>query len=1013
MAGSNDPGSRRKGIIPMWKYVARHCESVFHRRQVNNRQVISRQQSIQLPQDDPLLEVNDWTPLDLETSNDSQLVQDKSPPIPSIDDLRELGFHKESKTPVFLHHELTEKGFGIRYLTGKAFNVNPKAVNNDEAKFCLELSSLLVQLTDTQRQVLANILMTAGNNGNKDMSIFKTIRLPTSQDDFNQLFLTGKHAILPNLPHPTPLTADNGSHSYISLPDLLANEFAKSTEYDDFEFLAKLHLSRSDKIPSVSSTECARRLFIRMTDVVDKTNQHDSEEAECCVLLWMREWRDDFDPNNTKSSRNQAWCNTYSICPPSEKNTRGNTTYFMGLASKGDDHRVIEDILSKELEQLSQSGIRLYHAGFRKVVRVFLSKLLICVDRPERTQMFQIGDHNGTFSTCWGYATNIDGNCEVNHLPSCKTCRENRIRRLRSPWTEDTLPDRQQNLCAHCCDWSLSDPKLIFLAPPDYPQRFDDTAGAPVPPKYRDLWLRRDEIPLQDSSDNGESMTTEQSGDQLTSQNKKKRKTKNHKQKGRYKIYLRTVKLTVLWLKSAVRFACHNLRTLFPLGRGSQRYWTKANFVAYLKTCGCTNKMIDSLYSECQTDTTSITYPIAWRDVESLSMCHYAPMHMIFLGHAKSNLDMISKWFGKFTKLATFGRQANKFLYGIRALRATKYFTAQPLSTSTWGTGVWVSENYLFGARIWKYMVSLPSVADQNLMTRNAEYKEEFAAVTRFVSAMSFSFSRIMTNQRVIPHFQDYIHLYLDTMVELDSILTRSDKGKKNPNFVKSNSLGILACDSTHTDMGPAVLHWEGGWEGERKIQQLKPLLHIKRSNTDWPRLTLKKIYQLDSLEWMLDNLDDKEDNQSRQNRETNSMLRIYKSRADMEENVNDSQILCGLLGNDGNVYLSYRPVGEEQGNTRTKIKITKVDFRDDDGEYTVTGCWRAPLALTNECISYDNVGILAKSFLEEVVLLLPRLSVESNQFEPVYYCIGNQWTERTPSGMFELPSINNEIFRL
>ena len=298
-------------------------------------------------------------------------------------------------------------------------------------------------------------------------------------------------------------------------------------------------------------------------------------------------------------------------------------------------------------------------------------------------------------------------------------------------------------------------------------------------------------------------------------------------------------------------------------------------------------------------------------------------------------------------------------------------------------------------------------------MTRNLEYKEEFAAVVRFVSAMSLSFSRIMTNERVLPHFQDYIHLYLDTMVQLDNILTKSDKGKKNPNFVKANSLGILSCVRTHLDMGPAVLHWEGGWEGERKIQQLKPLLHIKRSNTDWPRITLKKIYQLHSLEWMLDNLEDKVDNQVQQNRETNSMLRIFKSRKDMVESVSDSQILCGLLGNDGNVYLSYRPVGEEQGNTRTKIKISRVKFMDDDGEYTVTGCWRAPIAITDDCISYDNIGSLVKTFLVEVVLLLPRLSVERNEFEPVYYCIGNQWTERTPSGSFELPSVSNEIFQL
>ena len=41
--------------------------------------------------------------------------------------------------------------------------------------------------------------MTAGNNGNPALSIFKTIRLPTTTNDFDEFFLSGKQAIIPNL----------------------------------------------------------------------------------------------------------------------------------------------------------------------------------------------------------------------------------------------------------------------------------------------------------------------------------------------------------------------------------------------------------------------------------------------------------------------------------------------------------------------------------------------------------------------------------------------------------------------------------------------------------------------------------------------------------------------------------------------------------------------------------------------------------------------------------------------
>jgi hypothetical protein len=34
--------------------------------------------------------------------------------------------------------------------------------------------------------------------------------------------------------------------------------------------------------------------------------------------------------------------------------------------------------------------------------------------------------------------------------------------------------------------------------------------------------------------------------------------------------------------------------------------------------------------------------------------------------------------------------------------------------------------------------------------------------------------------------------------------------------------------------MGSAILHCEGGFCGERKIQEVKPLLSIKRENANW-----------------------------------------------------------------------------------------------------------------------------------------------------------------------------------
>ena len=54
-------------------------------------------------------------------------------------------------------------------------------------------------------------------------------------------------------------------------------------------------------------------------------------------------------------------------------------------------------------------------------------------------------------------------------------------------------------------------------------------------------------------------------------------------------------------------------------------------------------------------------------------------------------------------------------------------------------------------------------------------------------------------------------------------------KGKeKQPNWVKANSLGIIEAAAALEYFGPSQLYWEGGYAGERNIQDVRPLLSIK-----------------------------------------------------------------------------------------------------------------------------------------------------------------------------------------
>ena len=176
-----------------------------------------------------------------------------------------------------------------------------------------------------------------------------------------------------------------------------------------------------------------------------------------------------------------------------------------------------------------------------------------------------------------------------------------------------------------------------------------------------------------------------------------------------------------------------------------------------------------------------------------------------------------------------------------------------------------------------KFFLILPALNQQRLIINNEKYIEEIRMIKRFVSATKACLCHIMSTERVVSDLQDIILLYMDAMEEIDGILlhprwiqvdeefnnndnddhpmedltgnaneqiTTAVRKNRQPNFVKSDSLGLLVVANTHSYHGPATLNWEGGWHGERKIQQVKPLLHIKRSNDDWQTITLRRLYQ-------------------------------------------------------------------------------------------------------------------------------------------------------------------------
>ena len=152
----------------------------------------------------------------------------------SLNELKDHGFDHDSNAPAFYWSEHKLPVSGVRNLTVKAFSLDTEQVSNAEAWFSLTISNLLIQLTESQRELFAKCMLHAANSKHPHLSIFEHTRVPTSEDDFQKFYLSGPNTIVPYLPHPIPKTTTDGSHSFVGLTDLLANELAKATTLINF-----------------------------------------------------------------------------------------------------------------------------------------------------------------------------------------------------------------------------------------------------------------------------------------------------------------------------------------------------------------------------------------------------------------------------------------------------------------------------------------------------------------------------------------------------------------------------------------------------------------------------------------------------------------------------------------------------------------------------------------------------------------------------------------------------------
>ena len=93
-------------------------------------------------------------------------------------------------------------------------------------------------------------MLHADNSKHPQLSIFGHTCDPPSVEDFQEFYLSGPNAVVPNHPHPIPKITADGTHAFVGLTDLLANELAKATTFDIFYFVSNVQF-QPNNLPTI------------------------------------------------------------------------------------------------------------------------------------------------------------------------------------------------------------------------------------------------------------------------------------------------------------------------------------------------------------------------------------------------------------------------------------------------------------------------------------------------------------------------------------------------------------------------------------------------------------------------------------------------------------------------------------------------------------------------------------------------------------------------------------------
>ena len=713
-------------------------------------------------------------------------------------------------------------GGGLMYLVGRSVTRSYFVGADDlpdfqEAKWQFQCFMQYMSMNASQRKWHAEIIhqITSCANGN---SLIKKTRIPNAQELKRFYKSDSQHSLWESLPIPKVHNIDG--IAYVNPLDICTFAFACGLSFDDIPVTR--HTVPGDgtgKQYHVSDSRTIRNWMERLQACQDANGDY------FLVISWCTDWRDAFGPNRTKNNRKSVTVWTWSVAPTKDAVNSGDNTFPMALGQKKNsswekvEHRVRLDTAGLGNPN---KPLLLYHGGLKKMVRVFIKRINSSHDKPERADITgtiactsnvhrsfgklmpvvppicntkkvlaaldEARPHSNMLD--WGWS---DGMVEMRKddrvangakLPSCFFCRAKRLCHLLGslPGTNYGVGDLTANLeqCRTCADWALDASTagiLAFPVPAKYPRTYDNNCPVEAPTGRStapDTFLKE--------TNPSTGKTTE---------------------------YLPHIDVQFGNLVKAVKFAFYHC-----MSGNAELKWNKSQLESYLNLNGIPLKYANQVWEAVQNvikdgqqanvnfdDDESIgafRFPAAWIDPHlKVSDFIETLMHELCLGLGESNFDLCGIWNKKRKRDTAFKRNAQALLldvkkFGLNWLRPYHFTASEDPSKGGFGTGPWVSENWMAWMRLSKIVYLQCSVKTKasDDITGNGDISRVIVAFTA-LCARAFSHSGV--DDADIKEFQLLVKEFLSCVKELD-IQSRfkemAEKRKPNAAADPSKSTG-------------------------------------------------------------------------------------------------------------------------------------------------------------------------------------------------------------------------------